>query len=110
MDFVIDTDTFVQNELYYWRKHHDLHGWMEELYRAKGGAAEEFNSVNVELTLDDLVELEKAVRRGQLPHTTGFFFGDNPPDEESVKDDLQFVNDAKSEIAAGRKVYYFSSW
>jgi excinuclease UvrABC ATPase subunit len=27
-------------ELAYWRKHHDLHGWMERLYRAKGGDKE----------------------------------------------------------------------
>jgi hypothetical protein len=24
-------------ELYYWRKHPNLHGWMEALYRLKGG-------------------------------------------------------------------------
>ena len=24
-------------EIHYWRKHPNLHGWMEELYRAKGG-------------------------------------------------------------------------
>ena len=27
-------------ELFYWRKHHDLHGWMEKLYRNKGGTAQ----------------------------------------------------------------------
>ena len=27
-------------QIHYWRKHPNLHGWMEDLYRAKGGAAE----------------------------------------------------------------------
>ena len=35
------------NELHYWRKHPDLHGWMEELYYSKGGASDCFNCVTV---------------------------------------------------------------
>ena len=30
-------------ELHYWRKHPNLHGWMERLYEAKGGASGDFN-------------------------------------------------------------------
>ena len=45
-------------EIFYWRKHHDLHGWMENLYREKGGTEESFNCVKVRLTKEDLERLE----------------------------------------------------
>jgi hypothetical protein len=41
-------------ELHYWRKHPNLHGWMEALYYAKGGAADSFNCVTLQLTLEDI--------------------------------------------------------
>ena len=28
-----------REEFFYWRKHPNLHGWMEALYRSKGGTA-----------------------------------------------------------------------
>lgn len=34
---------FEKNEIAYWRKFNHLHGWMEKLYRAKGGTDEVFN-------------------------------------------------------------------
>ena len=33
----------VAKEIAYWRKHPDLHGWMENLYREKGGREKSFN-------------------------------------------------------------------
>jgi len=67
-------------ELAYWRKHHDLHGWMERLYRLKGGTKESFNCVPVQLSMADLNALENDVLNNLLPETQGFFFGTNPPD------------------------------
>lgn len=97
-------------ELYYWRKHHDLHGWMERLYRAKGGAAESFNCVTVRLTYADLTRLSLDIKQWALPPTTGFFFGSNPPDDESNKQDLEFIAKAKVEIEQGKAVFYDSWW
>jgi hypothetical protein len=96
-------------EFHYWRKHHDLHGWMERLYQSKGGT-NTFNCEHVRLTLKDLGDLKRAIRLGKLPHTEGFFFGNNPPDEETNKDDLQFIADAEAAIAEGNDVYYSSWW
>ena len=98
------------DELAYWRKHHNLHGWMERLYRAKGGTAESFNCVKLRLTMEDLDALEKDVLANKLPETTGFFFGNNPPDEDSMNTDMRFIADAKVAIAAGDAVYYDSWW
>ena len=112
-DFNIAKDEEGQSkieEMFYWRKHHDLHGWMENLYRQKGGEKDSFNCVPVRLTEDDLFELEQDVRRKELPETTGFFFGNNPQDKESIKHDLEFINRARTAINEGYAVYYDSWW
>ena len=97
-------------EIFYWRKHHDLHGWMENLYRAKGGTKESFNCVPVRLSDTDLDNLMIDVMNKKLPQTTGFFFGDNPQDSESVINDLKFIALAKEAIQEGDAVYYDSWW
>jgi hypothetical protein len=95
-------------ELFYWRKHPNLHGWMRELYYAKGGTAQSFNLVPVSLSLEDLDELEVTIREGALPQTMGFFFGYSDGDEK--EDDLYFIAKAREAIAAGYTVYYDSWW
>jgi hypothetical protein len=97
-------------ELFYWRKHHDLHGWMERLYRTKGGTSQSFNCVPVRLYPNDLDALQFDIENGMLPNTEGFFFGNNPPDEESNNRDLEFIQLAREAIAAGDAVYYDSWW
>ena len=97
-------------ELAYWRKHHDLHGWMERLYRSKGGTKESFNCVPVRLTMEDLHMLESDVLKNRLPETQGFFFGTNPPDEYSQEQDMAFISKAKIVITNGDAVYYDSWW
>lgn len=96
-------------DLFYWRKHHDLHGWMERLYREKGGQ-EEFNCRPLRLTEDDLLSLEWDVKNNRLPETEGFFFGNNPPDKDSIKNDMKFIRAARKIIKEGRAVYYDSWW
>ena len=99
-----------KEELQYWRKHHDLHGWMEKLYRDKGGDAESFNCIPVQLTVDDLDDLQQAILDDNLPRTEGFFFGDNPPDLETMREDLIFVQKCRMAIKEGKVVYYDSWW
>jgi hypothetical protein len=103
-------DDCDREEIKYWRKHHDLHGWMERLYRDKGGEAESFNCVKVRLHEHDLDLLEADIMTNNLPQTIGFFFGDNPPDADSIADDLEFVKTAREVIADGGAVYYDSWW
>jgi hypothetical protein len=95
-------------ELFYWRKHPNLHGWMEELYYKKGGREQPFNCVNVVLTKEDLDKLEKDIKARKLPETMGFFFGQSS-DEDAVED-LKFVELAKKELESGNVVYYTSWW
>ena len=97
-----------ETEIHYWRKHPNLHGWMRDLYRGKGGTDTEFNCVAVRLDAADLDALETAITGGNLPHTGGFFFGASDG-SESV-DDLHFVRKARDAIADGAKIYYTSWW
>lgn len=97
-------------ELQYWRKHHDLHGWMEQLYRAKGGTKESFNCVPVQLTVEDLDQLQSDLLSKKLPETQGFFFGINPPDLESLKEDLMFIQKCRIALEEDKTVYYNSWW
>ena len=95
-------------ELAYWRKHPNLHGWMHQLWESRGNEGD-FNGDELELTAQDLDDLELAVTHGQLPTTGGFFFG-NPCDEHYREQDLEFVKNARAELFMGLKVFYNSSW
>jgi len=99
-------------ELAYWRKHPNLHGWMEQLWHSRNtdpAADPMFNGVEIELTWEDLDRLEEDIKNGHLPSTRGFFFGDDS-DEYYREQDLEFVRKARAEIFTGLKVFYNSSW
>lgn len=101
-------------DIFYWRKHNRLHGWMEQLYRAKGGE-KEFNCVDVELNISDIALLESVINNKMLPETGGFFFGnDSYSDYEGEygykDDDIKFINLAREELNKGNKVFYNSWW
>jgi hypothetical protein len=96
-------------EIAYWRKHPNLHGWMERLAESKNTGYSTFNGVELELTWEDIDELERAVTHGQLPSTSGFFFG-NEADDYYKEQDLEFIKNARAELFLGLKVFYNSSW
>ena len=98
-----------QRELANWRKPPNLHGWTERLAKSKNLEYGTFNGVELELTWEDLDELERAVTHDQLPSTQGFFFG-NEADEHYKQDDLAFIKRARAELFLGLKVFYNSSW
>jgi hypothetical protein len=102
------TKNFDVSELHYWRKHPNLHGWMQNLYDAKGGTSDSFNGDCVVLDSEDLDNLEQDIKDGNLPDTSGFFFGNTQGDEDV--DDLLFVKEAREAIANGNTVYYTSWW
>ena len=95
-------------EIAYWRKHPNLHGWMHRLWTSRGNSGE-FNGDELELTWDDLEQLEQDIRDKTLPGTSGFFFG-RDADDHYREQDLKFVREAKAEAFLGLKVFYNSSW
>jgi len=96
-------------EIAYWRKHPNLHGWMERLAESKNVEYGSFNGVELELTWADIDALEQAVTHKQLPATTGFFFGSDA-DELYYESDLAFIKAARAELFLGLRVFYNSSW
>ena len=107
-DAEVDFTPKTAAEIAYWRKHPNLHGWMENLYYAKGGHDIDFNCANVALTVEDLDRLEADIRANALPFTEGFFFGES--DGSEVEGDLAFIATARAAIAEGKTVFYTSSW
>lgn len=106
-----DEDGTEQRELAYWRKHPNLHGWMEKLAEEKGLTYSTFNGVELELTWEDLDILERDITSGKVAglQTQGFFFGD-PSDDYYRDRDLKFIREARAELFSGLKVFYNSSW
>jgi hypothetical protein len=102
-------------DIAYWRKHNRLQGWMENKYIDDGGK-EQFNCVAVELTVEDMEQLEVVINNRMLPETGGFFFGsDSYSDYEDKEygykdDDLKFIDNARDELNKGNKVFYNCWW
>jgi hypothetical protein len=100
-------------EIAYWHKHPNLHGWMHQLWERKYQpgyqTGDNFNGTELELTWNDLEELEQDIVNKRLPATSGFFFGNNS-DDHYQEQDLAFVRNAKAELFLGLKVFYNSSW
>jgi hypothetical protein len=115
----VNTKVSEPRELAYWRKHPNLQGWMESLWKKKMHEANKelpesewdssFNGIELELTAEDLDALERAVKKHQLPKTSGFFFG-NDSDQHYYQNDLEFIKNARAELFMGLKVFYNSSW
>lgn len=95
----------------YWRKFNHLHGWMEQLYRNKGGKDPQFNCVTVRLMPEDIDILESMASLKALPSKQGFFFGDTEPfNDEDKEEVLEFVHKSREAFKEGKAVLYDSWW
>ena len=106
-----NTNNIADRDFAYWRKFNALHGWMEQLYRSKGGT-KEFNCTTVRLMSDDIARLESMAVAKALVPVAGFFFGDSdsPFSDEDKEDVLDFVKKAKEALTAGDAIVYDSWW
>ena len=107
VDAVMDDDAM---QISYWRKFNALHGWMEDLYRLKGGAKDSFNCTTVRLTDNDLDRLEMDTGNNKLVPVNGFFFGIQEIDSEDLESVATFVKVARQAISDGKAVFYDSWW
>ena len=115
-----------------WRKHPNLQGWMERLWRKQkyGDATspdpitgegysnqtymnDPFNCEELELTADDIerlrLDIQNKTLNGGHGDTTGFLFGDSS-DEFYRETDIEFCDKAEDAINKGYKIIYYSSW
>lgn len=122
-------------EIAYWRKHPNLHAWFAKLWAAKGHQVYEvddehnnikgpdglpvvvsdpsysFNGVELELTWEDIDQLEHDLNVGTVKDiaATGFFWGE-PSDSYYREQDLAFIKEARAQLFLGVRVFYNSSW
>ena len=123
VDFKYPKDS---QEVFYWRKHYDLHRWFEVLYREKGGKGEQgpfyghndevipgdgsFNNCPLQLTRGDLIRWEQDIINGvgiymRLPRNThDEGYGHN------AKKDLKAVALCIEKIKAGYNVFYYPNY
>jgi hypothetical protein len=101
VDFTVEADSLQQ--LYYWRKHHRLHDWMQRLYVAKGGRNPDFNVAPLALNSADLNALETAIKAGDLWARLEPFSGHLTSKEQ---DDLEFIHQARVALKDGLAVFY----
>lgn len=103
------------SKIFYWRKFNALHGWMESLYRHKGGT-EVFNCTTVRLMPEDIDSLEKAFKatkaneEGGLKPTSGFFFGAETIYPEDLETLEKFIVLCGESFDANEAVFYTSWW
>lgn len=103
-------------KLGYWRKHPNLHGYIVQTFAGGKDECQE-----IELDADALKLIIAAVADPKnLPHTTGFFFGQSAGDADEAAEDvaiftkalawLEAAKDADKNIEFYRSVYYQASW
>lgn len=107
-------DVPVYEEVAYWRKHPNLHGFFERKWREAGcpGGSEDstFNGMPFYMSEELIDETMFHVRMNTLPETTGFFFGESVWDKESIDYDIEQLTKVKDLLAEGKRVFYNSSW
>jgi hypothetical protein len=104
----VNTVVSKPKELAYWRKHPNLHGWFHKEWLDQGNTGD-FNGDQLEIDWAMLERLELAVVNGELPGTSGFFFGEGA-DDYYRNQDLEFIQQARAELFLGLRVFYNSSW
>lgn len=97
-------------ELGYWRKHPNLHGYIVQQF-ANG----EDKCQEIELGQEELIKLIEAIKNRELPHTTGFFFGQSDGSDEEAQEDLSIITRALIWLQVKddrnyRSVVYRASW
>lgn len=95
-------------ELGYWRKHPNLHGFIVQEFAGGKDECQE-----IELSLEDLQKILKAVKKDSLPMTEGFFFGesseeDKEPTIEILEAAIKWLSTKEETIS--RSVIYRASW
>lgn len=108
VDFI--EDEIDDKQIWYWRKHPNLHGWMEKLYKEKNGKNSDFNNSALLLNEKDINKLIIDIINKNLPFTQGFLFGESKNDKEERLDDLKFCVKALDLINNGYFIYYIANY
>ena len=92
----------------YWRKHPDLHGYIIQTFADGVDECQQ-----IELSEEDLIKILDAVKRNELPKTSGFFFGttETADEQDTIKQIAKAIEWVKTEEKdVSRSVFYRASW
>lgn len=114
-DSQIEEGVIETEELGYWRKHSDLHGYFENIFRERGGDGD-FNCEPLLLNKNeclDVIEyshqmIKKIDDGDDVEHTEGFFFGQTG--KEDWDDTLKIFENVISTIDFDKESVYYDSW
>lgn len=95
-------------EIFYFRKHSDLHGWLEKQWHENLGRSEEFNCVYMEITPDILSRLKDYLNNPAKEKCRGFFWGEST--EENWRETRELIPRLEEIINSGDRVFYYSWW
>jgi hypothetical protein len=99
-------------EIGYWRKHPDLHCFIESLWRERNPDAEgEFNCESVLLTEEDILKIIECSKRGsfgEFDGSRGFFFGYT--NLKKHRDTVEIMELALKLCREGKRILYSSWW
>jgi hypothetical protein len=106
----------ARDEIGYWRKHADLQGHVERLWRQlwkeKGcPESDDFNCIPLELSteqLEHILECSKKQSFGDADKTSGFFFGETTPEKHEAT--VKIVEHALELKREGKRIFYDSWW
>ena len=113
--FVKESEDAESREVFFWRKHPNLHGFMTAEWLAlpenAGKSPDEFNCQPLYITPEIVERLDACTRpnaQDELPPTTGFFFGVS--DDYYDDQDRKAVEFMRGALERGQQVYYDSWW
>ena len=96
-----------QEEIGSWRKHANLHGYMETLYYSRGGT-EVFNCIPLKLEKSDCKDIIERSKAHNFDTAEGFFWGASVGEDD--EDTIRFMEEAIQAIDDGYTIYYDSWW
>jgi hypothetical protein len=79
----------IEVKLGYWRKHPNLHGYIVETFAEGSDECQD-----IDLSVEQMEQIIKAIQDGALPHTEGFFFGSSSDDLETRAEDVNVFMEA----------------
>lgn len=105
--FLCIDDGVGEQEIGYWRKHPNLHGFIVNEF---ADGVDECQKIY--LTRADLRRILDAVKEDALPHTDGFFFGASRPEhkEQTIEILERAIDFLKKPHPRDARVYYQASW
>ena len=100
-----------ESELFYFRKHSDLHGFLMNIWLSlnKNRYGNDFNCEYLEITKEILKSLEEECNKTLHQRYSGFFWGRSTI-EQWEETRLELIPILYKELNEGNKVYYYSSW